>query len=131
MGGAGFFLRGLDLTEAQRASIETALAKAGLDEPAKDATFKQQMLEKAKSSLAAFAKDSFDAEAVVPEMGHGPHLGRMVKALAVVVPLLDDAQRAALADRIEQGPKHFEGKRGKHKGKRPARSLGAGDAQAL
>lgn len=116
-GGAGFFLHGLDVTDAQQTSIDAALAKAGLDKPAKNGDFKQQMMEKTKASLAAFAKDTFDAKAVVPEMGreHGPHLGRMVEALSVVVPLLDDAQRAKLAERIEQGPRHFEGKRGKHR----------------
>ncbi|MBL8739492.1 MAG: hypothetical protein JNK04_00310 [Myxococcales bacterium] len=40
----------------------------------------------------------------------------MAKALAVVVPLLDETQRSALADKLEQGPMGDAGKKGKHRG---------------
>jgi hypothetical protein len=44
----------------------------------------------------------------------------LVEALAVVVPILDESQRAELAKRIEQGPpegKPFHGRRGMRGGR--------------
>jgi len=60
--------------------------------------------------LESFASDSFDAKAFVappagaPQGGAMHPLARMVNELAVVVPLLDPAQREALAAQLEKGP---------------------------
>jgi len=105
-----FMLRGLTMTREQRSKIDAALAQAGLDH--------EQPIDKAaaeakrKAALEAFAKDKFDGDAVLPNEDKGPqaHMSKMIKALAVVVPLLDDKQRADLADRLEQGPMRHEGK---------------------
>jgi hypothetical protein len=105
-------LRGIELNDAQREKVREALAtmapakedRAGME--AHHEAFRAKMRER----LASFAADDFDAKAFVapPEdaamLGpeHGP--AHMVKALALVVPILDDAQRAELAKRIEAPP---------------------------
>lgn len=116
-GPSGMVLRGLDVTDAQRAEIETALAEAGLDgHPDRDAMKGKwdEMKARRAAMLEAFASDDFEAASQLPppreDMAN--HHARFIQTLAVVAPLLDADQRAALADRIEQGPKHF-GKRGK------------------
>ncbi len=63
-----------------------------------------------RARLETFAADRFDANAFLPQppagekMGPRAHLDRMVGALAAIVPILDEAQRNALAERIEKGP---------------------------
>jgi len=112
---ADFLLHGLDVTDEQRAKIDAALDKAGLVGPPADAPNREDMEKhmadfkaKATAMIDAFAKDDFDAKANLPEMPtgrmHGPGPARFVESLAIIVPLLDDAQRSTLADRIEQGP---------------------------
>ena len=80
------------------------------------------MLAGKKALLDAFAADTFDARAALSAMpardgkgegGREAHLGRMVASLKVVVPLLDEAQRNALADRLERGPMQGGMKRGR------------------
>lgn len=111
-GPLGHMMRDIEMTDAQREQINTALAKLAPPEVDREAmkarheAFKQGMRER----MAAFASDKFDAAAFTappkdapmggPEAGHG----MMVKALATVVPLLTEAQRAELAARFEQGP---------------------------
>jgi Spy/CpxP family protein refolding chaperone len=117
-GPLGHMLRGIEMTDAQREKVRDALAKIGPQEAyreamkAKHEAFRKVMRER----LASFTADRFDASAFTappkdapafgPEAGHG----MMVKALAAVVPILDEAQRAELAKRFEQGPP--AGKRG-------------------
>lgn len=121
MGGPlGHMLRGIDLSDAQRESVKTALEKLAPSDADREAmkaqreAFKKAMTER----LQTFAADSFDAAAFVArpagdaKMGPKDMHAGMVKALAAVVPLLDDAQRAELAKRIEEGPRM-----GRHMGK--------------
>ena len=113
MGGPlGHMLRGIDMSDAQSEKVSAALAKLAPEEAdreamkAKHEAFRKGMRER----LASFASDRFDAsafaappkDAPMPRPEAGP--GMMVKALATVVPLLDEAQRAELAKRFEQGP---------------------------
>lgn len=117
-----FLLHGIEVTDAQRAKIDEALTKADLAGPPKDAPSREEMQKrmtemkaKGEAMLDAFAKDAFDAKASVPQppdgaMAHGPPKGRFLETLAVVVPLLEQAQRDELADRIMEGPM----KHGKH-----------------
>ena len=63
-----------------------------------------------RARLETFAADRFDANSFLPQppagekTGPRAHLGHMVDALAAIVPILDEAQRNALAERIEKGP---------------------------
>jgi Spy/CpxP family protein refolding chaperone len=124
---AHFVLRGIDVSDEQRAKIDAALTAKGLDQPpaGKREGF-AAMKEKKAAMLEAFASDSFDAGAVLPaagpDFGAGKH--HFVDALAVVVPLLDESQRAQLAERIERGPEKMKGKRGP-KGDRKRRGMRA------
>lgn len=111
-GPLGHMLRGVSLSDAQREKVKDALSKLAPSEGDREAmkaqheAFRSKMAER----LATFAEGSFDASAfVAPPDGaakFGPEkmFGHMVKALAAVVPILDDAQRAELAKRIEEGP---------------------------
>ena len=124
-GPMGFFLHGLELREEQKTQIHTALEasrpeKAERPEMDKEAWAKkhEEMRTRVKAGLASFRSEKFDAEALLPpkdaRMPMGDHLGHMVKALSAIVPVLDEAQRSTLAQRIEEGPKmqHFRGKHG-------------------
>lgn len=120
MGKTGFILRGLEVSDAQQATITAALDKAGLgmdDEREMPSTADfEAMRGKAEAALTAFASDTFDASTSLPappvgKMAGGPK--RFVSSLAVIVPLLDADQREALAARIEEGPfDHGPGGRG-------------------
>jgi Spy/CpxP family protein refolding chaperone len=108
------FLHGLDLKDDQKAKIDKALADAGIDKPEMGKARFDEMRAKMKAGLDAFAADTFDAKAEVAKVADGgprDHMGKMVKALAVIVPLLDDAQRQKLADHLAEGPM-----RGHHRG---------------
>ncbi|AKT42863.1 Spy/CpxP family protein refolding chaperone [Chondromyces crocatus] len=127
-GGVERLLHGVTLREGQREQIETALASAGLDAAkfwGEKPDF-EAMITARKALLDSFASDGFDAKAALPALGEGKggpgaHLERMVASLKVVTPLLDDAQRAALADRLERGPMGMKGKRGAHRFEGPGR----------
>lgn len=108
------FLRGIDLRDDQKTKIEQALASAGMEKPEGKARF-EEMRDKMKSSLEAFKADKFDAVAAMPNRGEGPgqHLAKMVKAMAIIVPILDEAQRTKLADNLAKGPMMGHG-RGMH-----------------
>lgn len=129
MGHLGKLLKGVDVSDAQREQIAAALDNVygptsgrtpGLKKDKAD-RFEHMagMKEKMDAMFSAFEKSSFDAASVLPappEM-RGNHMADMAKALAVVVPLLDESQRSALADKLEKGPMGFEGKHGKGRGK--------------
>jgi Spy/CpxP family protein refolding chaperone len=110
-GPLGFLLHGLDVSDAQRAAIEKALEAQRPSEADRDAMMKDHdaMGAKMRARLETFASDSFDAKAFVtpPEGAAGgpkQHIERMVKDLAVVVPILEPAQREQLASLLEKGP---------------------------
>jgi len=110
LGKLGFLLHGVDLQEGQLDKIKAALKDAGFskeDHAAMEAK-RDEMKQKMDAMLEAFKADQFDAKTALPERGEmgAEHLGRMVKAMAVIVPLLDDTQRTALAKNIENGPQH-------------------------
>ena len=56
--------------------------------------------------VRAVADAKFDAKTALPAAPERPKAGppSPAKVLSVIVPLLDEAQRAKLADRVEQGP---------------------------
>lgn len=101
-------LRGIDVSDEQRTRIDAALDRAGLAKDGDHEKRFEDMEAKRKAMLDAFVGQSFDADTLLT----APPKPRFIEALAVVVPLLDEAQRAQLAERIEQGPPH--GKRAKH-----------------
>jgi len=108
-GELGFLLHGVDVDDAQREKIKSALDAAGIAPPEKGEmkSMRGEMKAKMAAMLEAFKGDKFDAASALPEKeehGHAEHLARMVKALSVVVPLLDQDQREALAKNIENGP---------------------------
>lgn len=112
MGPLGFLLRDLDLKDTQREAIARAL-EAQKPSEADHEAMKQRfeaMRGEMRARLQTFTADSFDAKAFLtpPAGDKGPGkmnpMEHMVKELAVVVPLLDAAQREKLATLIEQGP---------------------------
>jgi len=113
------FLHGIDLSDAQRTRVEQALSDAGWTKAEGKARF-EQMRTKLQSALDAFAGDKFDAAALLPTMAQGPtdHLNKLVAALSAILPVLDDAQRAKLADNLAKGPMGHGG-HGWHGGQKP------------
>ncbi|WP_437797371.1 Spy/CpxP family protein refolding chaperone [Sorangium sp. So ce693] len=111
-GPLGHLLAGLDLRDEQRAQIDKALEGARPSDADRDARKEDHAARRAemRARLETFAADRFDANAFLPQppagekMGPRAHLDRMVGALAAIVPILDEAQRNALAERIEKGP---------------------------
>jgi Spy/CpxP family protein refolding chaperone len=111
-GPLGHLLSGLSLTDAQRTSLASALAAqrpAAVDREAMKKQFEARGAGM-RARLESFAADSFDAKAFVappadaPQVGMMHPLARMVNELAVVVPLLQPAQRETLAALLEKGP---------------------------
>ena len=111
-GPLGHMLAGLSLTDAQRASIDSALAAqrpAAPDHEAMKKKFEAMGVEM-RARMESFASDSFDAKAFLTPPADAPQgrmmhpLARMVNELAVVVPLLEPAQRETLAAQLEKGP---------------------------
>jgi Spy/CpxP family protein refolding chaperone len=109
-GPLGFLLHGIELTDAQGEAIQRALEA---QRTAAESDMKKRFEAKhavMSARLQTFAADAFDAKAFVePPQGAragGPkgHIEQITKDLAVVAPLLEPAQREALAARLEQGP---------------------------
>lgn len=112
MGPMGMFLEKLNLTDAQKKTIEKEIEanRPNIDHEAMKAQF--ESMHKARlAQLQTFASDSFDAKkfATPPQgpEGFGPknHIEHMVKNLSTLVLILDQSQRETLAGLIEQGPK--------------------------
>lgn len=111
-GPLGHLLAGLDLRDEQRAQIDKALEGARPSDADRVGRKEDHAARRAemRARLETFAADRFDASAFLPQppagekMGPRAHLDRMVGALAAIVPILDEAQRNALAERIEKGP---------------------------
>lgn len=113
-------LRDLELRDDQRASIEKAmegLRPSDADHEARKGEHEARRAQM-KQHMELFVAERFDAAAFLEsgakamrEGGRGP-MAHMVKALAVVVPVLDEAQRATLADTLAKGPLGMKGMRG-------------------
>ncbi len=113
-------MKQLDLSDAQREAVKKAVADVGVapDHEAMESRFEAMHAQK-KALVAAFASESFDADALLPqhEDKGKEHLTKMVSATRAVLPILDAAQREKLAAALESGEM---GRFGKH-GKRGAR----------
>jgi Spy/CpxP family protein refolding chaperone len=113
-GPAGHLLRGLDLREEQRAAIASALSASRPEKPGADEM--QAKRERFEAALQSFRAETFDAAAALPDRAMEPPVTHLVTALKAIVPVLDEAQRAELATRLEEGPRsmggHGRGKRG-------------------
>lgn len=98
----------LDVTDAQREKILAALEAAGLGRPVGGVEHgpKGDRAEGRAALIEAFADAKFDAKSALPAPEAAASAGppSPAKVLSVIVPLLDEAQRAKLADRVEQGP---------------------------
>jgi hypothetical protein len=95
----------IDLTAAQRESIDRVLA--GLAPNDGMAGHIEEMHADLRARLQSFASDGFDAAAFVSRpVAMRAHVARNLHALAAIVPLLDSAQREALASAIEAAPLH-------------------------
>jgi Spy/CpxP family protein refolding chaperone len=112
-GPLGHMLDGLSLTDAQRTSIDSALAAQRPAAPDHEAMKKgfEAMKTEMSARLESFAADTFDAKAFLAPPANAPQgkpmmhpMARMVNELAVVVPLLDATQRETLAAQLEKGP---------------------------
>lgn len=129
-GPMGHMLRDLNLRDDQRAQIEKgleAMKPSEGDWEAKKEAMKKDFEAKRgemRAKLESFASDSFDANAFLPtppkDAPRG-HIEGMVRWLSVVVPVLDEAQRNTLADKLEEGPGAGMHERG---GKRGAKRAG-------
>ncbi|WP_437278500.1 Spy/CpxP family protein refolding chaperone [Sorangium sp. So ce375] len=133
-GPLGHLLAGLDLRDEQRAQIDKALegarpSDAGRNAPKEDFAARRAEM---RARLETFAADRFDANTFLPQpragekTGPRAHLDHMVDALAAIVPILDEAQRNALAERIEKGPAAGRTERGEHGPGPGGRGLGPG-----
>lgn len=129
-GPLGHLLRDLDLRDEQRAQIDKALEATRPSDADRDAmkAKHEAMRTEMRARMEAFAGDRFNANAFLPAAKEGPrgHLEGMITSLAAVLPILDQAQRDALADRLEEGPrmgKHERGGKPERAGKRGAESL--------
>ncbi|WP_438034144.1 Spy/CpxP family protein refolding chaperone [Sorangium sp. So ce204] len=130
-GPLGHLLAGLDLRDEQRAQIDKALEAARPRDADRVGRKEDHAARRAemRARLETFAADRFDANAFLPrppageKMGPRAHLDRMVGALAAIVPILDEAQRKALAERIEKGPAAVRPERGE-RGPGPGRHGG-------
>jgi len=106
-GGQGHFrklLKGLDLSDAQREQVREAMAsKRPNREAAKQRH--QAMQKRIDALLTAFATDDFNAAQTMGDFEPplADMVSRKVEMLRALLPILDDAQRAKLADRLEQG----------------------------
>ncbi len=107
-GPLGFLLRGIELSDDQKVSIQKALTDAGFGpKDGKDHKGRPDHADikaKIQAVMDAFVKEEFKAADVLPERPEGASPHRMLEALAVAVPLLTAEQRGELADRIERGP---------------------------
>jgi Spy/CpxP family protein refolding chaperone len=124
-GPLGHLLQDLELTDAQRQSVEQAMQAQKPSEADREAKAKrfEEMRAGMRSKLESFAADAFDAKAfTTPADGpsaHGPkqRLEHLANVLAAVAPILDPAQREKLATRLEQGPPDRSMRRGGPRGK--------------
>jgi Spy/CpxP family protein refolding chaperone len=108
------FLQDLDLTQAQKDAIHAKLSANKPSEADHEAMkAKWEAARKDRTArLATFVEDKFDATAFLARKpdGASPKAagplpeGQRVNRLAVIVSVLDPAQREKLAARIEQGP---------------------------
>lgn len=102
------FLKDLDLTQAQKDAIHAKLSAnkpSDADREAMKAKWETARKDRT-ARLATFVGDKFDATAFLarkPDASPKAE-GQQTNRLAVIVSVLDPAQREKLASRIEQGP---------------------------
>lgn len=122
-GPMGHLIGELELSDEQRTKIEAGF-EALREAKAEPGERFEEHHAAMRRAAEAFASDTFDPSAFGPPGGEvrGPGT-MMIDALGVIVPALDEAQREALAKRIEAGPPEH-GKRGKMG---PRRAPAAGD----
>lgn len=91
----------LELTDAQKTTLETAMKDGAPDRDGKK-EMREEMRTRMKASLEAFKADKFDAAASLPNMGgeRSGHLEHMVKVIEALTPTLDAQQRTKLADHL-------------------------------
>ncbi|NUO52517.1 MAG: hypothetical protein HOV80_27030 [Polyangiaceae bacterium] len=104
-GPLGFLLADIGLDDAKRTEIESALeaTRFEIKLPPPDAKVRAGHRAQMEDLLESFASDDFDA-ADLPAPPEAPPRPPFFEALEIVVPLLDDSQREALASKIERGP---------------------------
>lgn len=94
-------LRGVEVTPEKHKALEEALVKAKLDAaPENDM---DAAIARKRATIEAFAKPDFNASANRDAGDKNTKMTDLIQTLAVVTPLLDEAQRTELADRLEQG----------------------------
>lgn len=117
-GPIGHMLADLELTDAQRQTIEKQLEAKRPAAPDAE-TMKQRfegMQKQMQARMEAFVSDSFDAKAFAapPAMPEAEASGQkgdpMVEDLSVIVSVLDATQREKLAARLEKGPTAMKGR---------------------
>lgn len=117
-GPMGHLVGELELSDEQRAKIDAALEALRDAKGARGERFEEHHAAMRKAA-EAFAGERFDASAFGPPDAElrGPG-AMMIDAVAAIVPVLDEAQREALAKRIEAGPPEHgaRGKRGPRRG---------------
>lgn len=115
-GPLGHVMKQLDLTDDQREALKKAVEDAGVAPPDREQMKAQfdKMHANKKALIEAFATETFDADALLPEHeGKGKdHLAAMVKATRAALPILRAEQREKLAALLEAGDL-FSGKHGK------------------
>jgi hypothetical protein len=111
-GPMGHLLKGIDLSDQQRTDVQAAMQKLAPTDADREAmkTRFENYRTTVKERMVSFQADQFDATAFVAVPDNMPKAGpemmaeHMVKVVAAVTPILNDAQRAELAKRIEAGP---------------------------
>lgn len=91
----------LGVSDAQKTRILAALDAAGLGKPPAPP---EDHADRRRAFGEAFVKDGFRAADDLPAPPAFKARPSHAAVLAIIVPELDDAQRAKLAERIEQGP---------------------------
>ncbi len=107
-GPLGHLLRGVELTDAQRDRVRSALSDAGLEK--KDRASKRAAMEDRREEMEAmweaFQTPTFDASAALPERDPRVNLARLVEVAAAITPVLDATQRETFAKNLETaGPR--------------------------
>ena len=106
-------LRRIELRDGQREKIEKALTDAGISvDPGAEQRDMDSIRERHRALIDAFARDDFDAQSSLAGTGSAleGQPARMIAAMKVVLPLLEEGQRAELADRLERGSAYRGGK---------------------
>lgn len=94
-------LRGVEVSPEKHKALEEALVKAKLDANPADNDMDAAIARK-RATIEAFAKPDFNASAN-RDADKNSKMTDLIQTLAVLTPLLDEAQRVELAERLEKG----------------------------